>query len=210
MDWGKLGFLFVITFIGYLPYKTMLKLRIDGLATISFRLSLLMSIWFFVLSMILILRTTNLLVNMSVTLTIVIGFTISLWFVAPWILQRIGRYPAEIIGNKPKWYLLRAQHKTFILKFYEILFQQAKFAYLLFEVLGGMPSISRIWWFTGIVGFLHIFNIFFVPSGWLFFIMSIPMGPLFSWLILNGYIAISTAIHLWFYLLLVSWYWLRR
>ena len=84
------------------------------------------------------------------------------------------------------------------------------FAHLFFEVLVPMSTVSRMWWFTGIVGFLHLFNIFFVPSGWFFFLVSIPMGLLFSWLILGGYITITTIIHLWFYLLLVSWYWLRR
>lgn len=210
MEWGKLGFLLAIIFIGYLPYKTILKLRNDGLATISLRLSLLMSVWFIVLSLLLILQTPNLTINVSPVPVIVFGITIAIWFIAPWMLRRIGRYPTEVIGDKPKRYLLRAEPKTFVLKLCEVLFQQAQFAYLLFAVLGVIPLVSRIWWFTGIVGFLHIFNIFFVPSGWLFFLMSIPMGPLFSWFILNGYISITTTIHLWFYLLLVSWYWLRR
>lgn len=70
--------------------------------------------------------------------------------------------------------------------------------------------MTRMWWFVGILSFLHFANIFFVPAGWFFFFMSIPIGPLFSVLILNGYITVTTIIHLWFYLLLVSWYWLRR
>lgn len=210
MEWGKLAFLLVIILIGYLPYKTILKLRNDGLSSISLRLSLLMAVWFLILSALLILQTPNLSINPS-SLPVV-GFVITtvIWFVAPWTLRRIGRYPAEGIADQPKWYILRAEPKTHILKFCEVLFQQAKFAYLLFEVLGPMLYVSRIWWFTGIVSFLHINNIFFVPSGWFFLVMSIPMGPLFSWLILNGYITITTTIHLWFYLLLVGWYWLRR
>lgn len=210
MEWGKLVYLLIIVLIGYLPYKTILKLRNDGLSSISLRLSLLMAAWFLVLSALLILQTPNLFVNVSPLLIAGFGITVAIWFAAPRILRRIGAYPTKILGDNPKWYILRAESKTFFLKFCEVLFQQAKFAYLLFEVLGAMPAVSRIWWFTGIVSFLHINNIFFVPSGWFFLVMSIPMGPLFSWLILSGYITVTTTIHLWFYLFLVGWYWLRK
>lgn len=210
MEWGKLAFLLAIILIGYLPYKTILKLRNDGLSTITLRFSLLMSAWFIVLSLLLLFQIQNFSVNASTLPVVGFVITTAIWCLAPWTLRHIGKYPTEIIKSKPKWYLLRTEPKTYILKYCEVLFQQTQFAYLLFEVFGGMTFISRLWWFTGIVGFLHIFNIFFVPSGWLFFLMSIPMGPLFSWFILNGYISITTTIHLWFYLLLVSWYWLRR
>lgn len=210
MEWGKFVYLLVIVFIGYLPYKTILKFRKNGLSSISLRLSFLMAVWFLVLSSLLILQIPNLFLNVSPLLIVGFGITVAIWFAAPRILRRIGVYPTKILGDNPKWYILRAESKTFFLKFCEVLFQQAKFAYLLLEVLGVMPLISRVWWFTGIVGFLHIFNIFFVPSGWFFFLVSIPMGPLFSWLILNGYITVTTTIHLWFYFALVAWYWLRR
>lgn len=210
MEWGKLAFLLVIILIGYLPYKTILKFRKDGLSSLPLWLAFLMASWFLVLSTILILQTTSILINVSSLHIAGLGITIAFWFFAPWALRRFGAYPSKMLGVNPKWYILRAEQKTFFLKFCEICFQQTKFAYLLFVVFGTMPLISRMWWFTGIMGFLHIFNIFFVPSGWLFFLMSIPMGPLFSWFILNGYISITTTIHLWFYLLLVSWYWLRR
>lgn len=210
MEWGKLIYFLVIVFIGYLPYKTILRFRKNGLSSISLWLSFLMAAWFLVLFSLLILQTPNLFINVSPLLIAGFGTTVAIWFAAPRILRRIGVYPAKILGDNHKWYILRAEPKTFFLKFCEVLFQQAKFAYLLFEVLGVMPLISRVWWFTGIVGFLHIFNIFFVPSGWFFFLVSIPMGFLFSWLILAGHIVITTTIHLWFYLFLVGWYWLRK
>ncbi len=210
MEWGKLVYLLVIVFIGYLPYKTILRLRKDGLASISTSFSLLMAVWFLVLSTLLIFQTPNLYINASPIPIVVLGITVLMWVTAPWLLRRIGRYPAEVIGDKPKWYILRAEPKTFILKLSEVLFQQAKFTYLLLVVLGAMPPVSRIWWFTGIISILHLANIFFVPAGWFFFLVSIPMGPLFSWLILNGYVTITLAIHFWFYLLVVIWFWFRR
>ncbi|MEK9143846.1 MAG: hypothetical protein AAB481_04465 [Patescibacteria group bacterium] len=210
MEWRKLIYLLVIVFIGYLPYKTILRFRKNGLSSISLRLSFFMAAWFFVLSALLILQTRNLFVNVSPLLVAGFGTTVAIWFAAPRILRRIGAYPTKILADNPKWYILRAETKTFFLKFCEVFFQQAKFAYLLFEVLGVMPLISRVWWFTGIVGFLHVFNILFVPSGWFFFLVSIPMGFLFSWLILAGHIVITTTIHLWFYLILVGWYWFRK
>ena len=210
MEWGKLVYLFVIVLIGYLPYKTILRLRKDGLSSISLRFSLLMAVWFLALSTLLILQTPSLYINASPLPIVGFGIIVAIWFAAPWLLRRISTYPTKVIENKPKWFILRAEPKTFILKFCEVFFQQAKFAYLLFEVLGVMPAVSRIWWFTGIVSFMHLGNIIFVPAGWFFFLVSIPMGFLFSWLILGGHVAITITIHLWFYLLLVSWYWLRK
>src|SRR3989338_8798654 len=162
MEWGKLAHLFVIVLMGYLPYKTIQRLRPDGLASISTGLALLMAIWFLVLSAFLILQTPNLFINVSPLHIAVFGITMAIWFAAPWILRRIGAYPVKILGDNPKWYILRAEPKTFFLKFCEVLFQQTMFAYLLFEVLVPMSTVSRMWWFTGIVGFLHLFNIFFV------------------------------------------------
>lgn len=131
------------------------------------------------------------------------------WFGAPQILPRIGKNPDKVLKDNSRSYLTHGELKIFFLKFCEVLFQQAKFAYILFVVLDGLSLSSRIWWFTGIVSFLHFFNIFFVPAGWFFFLVSIPMGPLFSWIILKGFIYIALSIHLWFYLILITQYWLR-
>jgi len=148
--------------------------------------------------------------NTSLVSIVSFGLTVLLWICAPWLLRPIGKVPTQVIIDNPKSYLIRTQPKMYMLKYCEILFQQAKFAYLLFVVLGGLPLVSRIWWFSVIVSILHLYNMYFVRAAWLFFIVSIPMGPLFSMLIFNGYITVAAAIHLWFYLLLVSWYRFRR
>ena len=210
MEWGKLVYLLVIILIGYLPYKAIQRYSKDGFASISTRLAFLMTTWFLLLSTLLIAQTPNLFVNTSLVSIVSFGITVLLWAFAPYLLRLIGRYPVEAIGDKPKWYILRAEPKMFILKFCEIVFQQAKFSYLLFEVFSGLPFVARIVWFTVIVSMLHLNNMYFVKAGKLFFFVSIPMGPLFGFLILNGYITIAMTIHLWFYLLLVSWYRLRH
>ena len=211
MEWGKLVYLLVIILIGYLPYKAIQRYRKDGMASISTRFAFLMAAWFILLSTLLILQTPSLIVNISFVPVVSFGMTVLIWVFAPWLLRRIGTVPIQrSIANNPKSFLIRAKPKLFMLKFCEILFQQAKFAYLLFEVFSGLPFVSRVVWFTGIVIFLHLYNVYFVRAAWLFFFVSIPMGPLFSMLILNGYITVAMAIHLWFYLLLVSWYRLKK
>ena len=210
MEWGKLAYLFVIVLIGYRPYKTIQRLRPDGLASISTVLALLMALWFLILSTILTLQTLNLIITTSLIPVAILGMTVLIWAVAPFLLRCIGAFPTEVIVKHPASYLIRTQPKMFFLKLCEVIFQQAKFAYLLFEVFSGLPFVSRVIWFTGVVSFLHLYNVYFVRAAWLFFFVSIPMGPLFSILILNGYITVATTIHLWFYLVLVSWYWLRR
>lgn len=209
MDWGKFVYLLFIILIGYFPYKTILRFRKDGLSSISTRSVLLLSIWFFILSALLIIQTPYLYIDANIASLIFIIVTVFFWFRAPWILPRIGWYPEKALKENPKWYVMHGKPKMFLLKFCEVLFQQAKFAYLLFVVLDGLTVVPRIWWFTGIVSFLHFFNIFFVPAGWFFFLVSIPMGPLFSWFILKGLIFVALSIHLWFYLILVAQYWLR-
>ena len=169
-----------------------------------------MALWFLILSTILTLQTLNLIITTSLIPVAILGMTVLIWAVAPFLLRCIGAFPTEVIVKHPASYLIRTQPKMFFLKLCEVIFQQAKFAYLLFEVFSGLPFVSRVIWFTGVVSFLHLYNVYFVRAAWLFFFVSIPMGPLFSILILNGYITVATTIHLWFYLVLVSWYWLRR
>ena len=210
MDWGKLGYLLIIILIGYLPYKAIQRYRTDGLSSISTRLVFLMALWFIVLSAFLFLQTPNFTVDTSAYPVVGFGITVLIWALAPWLLQRFGKVPTHVIKDNPKSFLIKTKPKLYILKFCEIVFQQAKFSYLLFEVFSGLPFVARIVWFTVIVSMLHLNNMYFVKAGKLFFFVSIPMGPLFGFLILNGYITVAMTIHLWFYLLLVSWYRIRH
>src|SRR3989344_1336387 len=209
MEWVKLVFLLSIVLIGYLPYKTIQRNRKGGLANISTQLAIGISFCFVILSTFLILQTPNLIINRSLFPVFFLGITVLIWVLAPWLLHRMGTLPAKVIEENPTSFLIRTQPKMFLLKFCEVLFQQAKFAYLLFVVLDGLPFVSRVVWFSVIVSLLHLYNVNFVRAPRLFFFISIPMGPLFSLLILNGYIFIAITIHLWFYLLLVSRHWFR-
>ncbi|MBI3955639.1 hypothetical protein HY339_00085 [Candidatus Gottesmanbacteria bacterium] len=95
MEWGKLVYLLVIILIGYLPYKAIQRYRKDGLASISRRLALLMALWFLILSTLLILQTPSLYINVSPTPIAGFGITMLIWITAPWLLRRVGRYPAR-------------------------------------------------------------------------------------------------------------------
>ena len=131
MEWGKLVYLFVIVLIGYLPYKTIQRLRQDGLASISTRLALLMAFWFLILSTLLILQTPNLIMNISFVPVVSFGMTVLIWVFAPWLLRRMGTVPIQgSIANNPKSFLIRAKPKLFMLKFCEIYAPVIAFALL--------------------------------------------------------------------------------
>lgn len=212
MDLEKLFYLLIIVLIGYLPYKTLQRFLKGGLNDVPWWGTTLLSIWFIFLSTILLSDVDRSVILVTPFLLASFIVTTALWITTPAILRRIGSYPASVVQAKPQWFLVRAEPRTFFLKFFEVLFQQAKFLFLLTVVLTELSDTSKIFWFAFIVAIFHLNNFFFLykREAFLFFFMSIPMGFLFSYLILHDFVIMTTLIHLWFYLLFVSWYWLRR
>ena len=212
MEWGKLAYLLAIIVVGYLPYKTLQRIRPHGLGDISKTTAFLLFIWFLILSIILFLQTDEKIIVTSPTTVPIAVVTTLLWFFSPYLIRKIGTYPTAVIAENQKWFVIRFEPKTLYLKYVEVLFQQVKFLYLIFVVFGALTMGDRVLWFTLLVGLLHLGNVFFLSThtAMIFFILSLPMGVLFGMLMLNGYILVTIAIHLWFYLLFGGWYWLRR
>ena len=113
------------------------------------------------------------------------------------MIPKIGVYPKEIAGQKPTWYSVQFKYHTFYLKYFEVLFQQSKFIFMLQLVLIGFTLIDRVILFTLIIGVFHLLNLYFLPKreAMVFFLFSIPMGGLFSLLIINGFLLLTISIH---------------
>lgn len=212
MNWEALVRLATIILIGYLPYKTLARIRKGGLSTISPRLAALLTTWFIVLSVVLVRQVPNLASYTNPWSVILFIITAAAWFVSPWVIRAIGEYPNKLIDSKPTWFVVRFEPHTLYLKFFEVLFQQAKFLFFLTVVFATLSFGDKILWFTLIIGFLHFNNLLFLPKqeAWIFTVLSFPMAVLFGFLIEHGLIFVTTSIHLWFYLLFAGFRWFRR
>jgi hypothetical protein len=208
----KFIFLLFIIIIGYLPYKLLQRRRPEGLNGLPIQITISLAVWFVFLSRVLILSVEKVNISITAFTFIILVPTIISWFMAPFIIRKIGIEPKDIIQNKRSWFIVRFDPATFYLKFLEVIFQQVKFVYMIFAVLIGLSVFDQIIWFTLIIAFFHFNNLFFLPKreALLFFFLSFPMGVLFSYLIINGYLFITISIHLWFYLLFAGSFWLRK
>ncbi len=211
MNWDKLVFLLTVMLIGYLPYKVPQRLNPNGLTHISTIHSATLAFIFILLSTLLITQT-KVFINMSPLNLVIIFLTTLAWFSAPKLIRKVGTFPKELISQKSTWFVVRFEPRTFYLKFTEILFQQAKFLYLLYAVFSDLSLISKIIWFTLIIGLLHFTNLFFLSrrEALIFTFLSFPMAIVFSYLILRGLVLVTLSIHLWFYLIWAGYPWLNK
>ena len=94
-------------------------------------------------------------------------------------------------------------------KYFEVLFQESTFLFLLFVALAGLPVLTTLLLFTLIVGVIHLGNLFFMDRKWALFytLLSIPMAFGFGYLISQGLVLITASIHLIFYLAFNTRYW---
>lgn len=212
MDWGNFIFLLIILIIGYLPYKFLMRLLPKGLSDISKLTSLGLIAWFILFSAIIFIQVKNPQIQTDSTVLLIFIITTIVWILAPFVIPKIGVYPKEIAGQKPTWYSVQFKYHTFYLKYFEVLFQQSKFIFMLQLVLIGFTLIDRVILFTLIIGVFHLLNLYFLPKreAMVFFLFSIPMGGLFSLLIINGFLLLTISIHLWFYLIYSTLPWLNK
>lgn len=212
MDILKGLILLLMIIAGYLPYKLTQKLNPFGLSFVSVWYASVLSGWFILLSLSLFIFSIDLyLLQFGIAFYVLLG-TVIIWFMAPYLIRRFGQYPHEYLKEYPKSFIVRFEAKTFYLKFFEIIFQQATFLFLLEAVFDSLSYSEKILWFTLVIGFLHLGNIFFIPKKetLFFFVVSFPMAFVFSYLLINGYLFITTTIHLWFYLLFFGFRWFKN
>lgn len=207
MYWDKLLYLTALIFIAYTPYK-FLQYKSRLLNITLKNACLLTSILIITGSL---LASEVELSSIMVSWPIVLGLmaTFLLWILSPYIIPRIGRYPKRVLGAESKLYMISLRPPVLILKLFEILFQEVFFLYALSMVLAGLSYESKILYFTLFNLAIHAGNIPILRNRLILMItaLSVPMGVLFSVLILNGYVLVTTTIHIAFYLLLTTYYW---
>ncbi|HCS79386.1 hypothetical protein A3A64_01040 [Candidatus Gottesmanbacteria bacterium RIFCSPLOWO2_01_FULL_48_11] len=198
---------FLVILLVYFPYKG------KDFIGLSFAKALVGSTWFFIWSLVVLwLSKSNVSVELSYRTIALFTVIICIWFSSPQIVRAIGKKPKEYIEKNPKRFLVRFELPVMLLKFFEILFQQSVFIYILFVILNVVPLQEKILWFTFIVAIIHAGNIFVMSWRWTVFylILSIPMAMVFGTLIFQGYALVTMSVHLVFYLLFNGRYWISR
>ncbi len=210
IDWQALGYLLLVIIIGYAPYKLRQRFHKDGLNSLSPLGSFAQALWFIVLSAVLFVASGAIPVAVTGMPLLVFIVTTIIWFVIPFVVRKIGVYPQKLIAKRPGTFVIRLEPRTFYPKFFEVLFQQAKFLYILGVVFAGLAADIKIFWFIVLIGFLHLNNVFFLPKGegWVFFYVSFPAAYLFSILILGGNLLLAASLHLGFYIVIgiIPWF----
>jgi len=173
---------------------------------------IMLSVWFVVCSLILLTGNFH---RLFVTLnlaTLGVFTTITLtWILFPKLIRIYGKYPSLYLKDKEgnTRFMIRFEYPSMTIKYFEILFQQASFLFLIFVVLAGLSQITVIYLFTLIVAIIHLGNLLFFDYKWalFYFALSIPMALLFSFMISQGLVLITASIHLAFYMIFNARYW---
>ncbi|RJR14926.1 hypothetical protein C4579_03975 [Candidatus Microgenomates bacterium] len=134
-----------------------------------------------------------------------------LWFVWPRIINQYGTYPAYYLKREPKRFLVRFDLKVTVIKYFEVVLQNVGFLFLVFVVFSDLNTWQLYAVFLTLVIVMHAANFFAMPQKWATFylLLSIPMAPLFLFLIQNGLVFIAISIHLGFYIAHNSYFWLH-
>lgn len=209
MDIGilyRLILIIVVMLLANLPYKGRLFDKFNP------KLFLLCLTSFVTGTIILVFFSKNyILIKTGVFSSLIFILTTVLWFISPHLIRKFGRYPTNYLqkhGNKTR-FLARFDLHSMAIKFFEILFQQSMFLFLLFYALSFDNTPWKILIFTFLMIFIHLLNMPFLGFKWTltYTALSIPMAIVFGWLILNGHILITFSIHLLFYLIFNGQLW---
>ena len=174
-----------------------------------------LSLWFIVCSFILLgTNYQKLLVTFNFTTVGIFIITTLVWFLFPKLIRLYGTYPNSYLKDKKgnTRFMVRFEIPSMTIKYFEVLFQQATFLFLLFLALEGLPTVTKIFLFTLIIAIIHLGNLFFLHYKWALFytVLSIPMATLFGYIILRGFVLLTASVHLIFYLGFNARYWFSR
>jgi len=105
--------------------------------------------------------------------------------------------------------MVKFESPSMTIKYFEVVFQQSTFLYLLFVALIDLPKNTNIFLFTVVITAIHLGNLLFMDKKWALFytVLSIPMAIIFGNMILQGFVLLTTSIHLLFYLIFNATYW---
>lgn len=178
----------------------------------SWNRSILLSSWFIICSFVLLSFNYQEILIIANYLTISIFIIITLlWFIFPKIIRLYGKYPSSYLKNKKnnERFMVKFELPSMTIKYFEVLFQQTTFLFLLFVLLIDLQKITSIFLFTLIIIIIHLGNLFFMDKKWALFytVLSIPMAIAFGYMILEGFVLLTASIHLLFYLIFNASYW---
>lgn len=202
----KIIFLFLVLVIANIAYKG------KTFDKTSWGRVILLSFIFIISSCILLVNQDQkiLFTKNYATIGIFIPTTL-LWFIFPKLIRFFGEYPSLYLKDKKNntRFMVKFELPSMTIKYFEVLFQQATFLFLLFVVLTDLPKISSIFLFTLVIILIHLGNLFFMNKKWALFYtaLSIPMAIFFGYMILNGFVLLTASIHLLFYLIFNATYW---
>mgnify|MGYP001597917222 CR=1 FL=1 len=173
---------------------------------------LMLSLWFIICGCILLgFNYQKLLITFNYYTVGSFSITTLAWFLFPKIIRRYGTYPHAYFKDKTgnTRFMVKFELPSMTVKYFEVLFQQATFLFLLFVVLDGLSMTTVIFLFTIIVAVIHFGNLFFLERKWALFytLLSIPMAVGFSYLISQGLVLLTASMHLVFYLAFNARYW---
>jgi len=205
----KIFFLLLVLAIANVAYKgrTFNKTSLNRVVALS--------LWFIVCSFVLLgTNYQKLLVTFNFTTVGIFIITTLVWFLFPKLIRLYGTYPNSYLKDKKgnTRFMVRFELPSMTIKYFEVLFQQAAFLFLLFLALEGLPTVASIFLFTLIVAIIHLGNLFFLHYKWALFysVLSIPMATLFGYTILRGFVLLTASVHLIFYLVFNARYWFPR
>jgi len=175
---------------------------------------ILLSSLFMISSFVLLINKNQKILIIANYVTIGLFITTTLvWFIFPKIIRLFGKYPSLYLKDKKNntRFMVRFELPSMTIKYFEVLFQQTTFLYLLFIVLIDLPKITSIFLFTLIIVIIHLGNLFFMDKKWALFytVLSFPMAIIFGQTILQGLILFTVSLHLLFYLIFNASYWFK-
>lgn len=173
---------------------------------------IILSLWFIICSLILLISNSrNILISINYLTAGIFSLVTLCWFFAPKLIRKYGEFPTFYFKGKKNntRFMARFELPSMTIKYFEVLFQQSTFLYLLFVFLNNFPKNNLILVFTLIIVLIHLGNLFFMDYKWALFytLLSIPMAIIFGNLILQGLILLTSSIHLIFYLIFNARYW---
>lgn len=176
----------------------------------SLRYAIGVSVWFIIFTCLLVIPAVK---NISVNYTVLplLIFVSIIWFLSPTLVRIFGHEPPKGLSQAPARLLIAFESRVYLTKYFEILFQQSIFVYILFILLYGMSVPGTLIWFTVIIGIIHLGNLPFTgKKDTLYYLyLSLPMAVLFGYLILRGYVFVTISLHMLFYLVFNGRHWFR-
>jgi len=198
-------FFVILMTVVYLPYKR------RTFVGISWFRAILQSALFIVGSALLVLPNTEIIVFIYTPISIGLFLLVTAaWFSSTWYVRRFGKKPVEYIKEHPFRFTVRFEYRVMLMKYFEILFQQAQLLYVFFVLLSfisyGSYKLILFFCFIVITHFIHICLMPDRKAAIFWLKASVPMGVLFGPLLLSGHVLITTSIHIMAYMFFIS-YW---